>query len=505
MAEKLNIKIPNDPGMGLKKYFPNQDPLAIDLLEKMLHYNPERRITAESILRHPYLSPDHFEMNMANSYNQVPSSQMTAHDHSRHYQNKDSLYTSNGTYLRSKQWDEQNMKGSISVKKPDIYSTNYQRDRGQRGSLYFPEKNLQEKFEISPLGKIVQSKKFHQSLYDPQDSIYQSGYRRPELHGFFNLKDKLEKPINKRKMLRYSEYEKEEMITPKANTRRTIELDAEYEDLRQMKHLSYSHGGKDLRHVHPEDLWTRQNKYNQRVYYGMEPGAEHMEGGLKMKKRQYEQDMAGPRRGLYGERKKFDTNHTYVSGNDIDLYSKNFSPSKQYKKVMSQGRYKKKTSRGNDLTNKIISAYEDEFDFEMQSESATQNSDQNAEWTRHNSIKHMLMSKGHKRASPRGRRNNTSNIQMAFHAETGGSDQMLKLQNQRRHQRPRKMYQDRKNPVSIDKKNQMRDSHEQKMRIKNFIKNRSLRPTLKELKQKYTDNEIGDYSVNMPAKPKQTR
>lgn len=486
-------------GIGLKKYFPNADPLAMDLLEQMLHYNPDRRITAENIVRHPYLNPDHFEVDLRNSHYKVPSSQMTAHDHSKHYQVKESLYLSNGTYLRPKPWEEQNMKGSISMRRPEIYSTNYQKERGQRGSLYFPDANLPEKFEISPMGKIVQSKKFHQSLYDPQESIYQSGYRRHDQRKFFNLHDQIQKPINKRKMLRYSEYEREELVTPKASTRRTIDLDSEFEDF-QMKHLSYSHGGKELRNIHAEDLWLRQNKYNQRLQYGMEPGTNQVEGGLKMKKRQYEQERTRQRKRHFGDRRNFDTNNTYVTGKDIDLYSKDFSPSKQYKKVMSQGRYKKKGSRGNDLTNKIISAYEDEFNFEIQSESANQNSEKNIEWSRQNSIKQMLMSKKRKKESPRRRRNHTSNIQMAFHAETGGSDQMLK-----QNPRSRKMYHKRKNPVSIDKKDELNQRHERKMKMKNFIKNKNLRPTLKELKQKYTDNEMGDYSMNVATGVKQSR
>ncbi|KAK9898560.1 putative MAP kinase Kpp2 [Cystobasidium minutum MCA 4210] len=47
-----------------KKYaemYPNAKPLAIDLLEKCLTFNPKKRITVEDALAHPYLAPYHDE------------------------------------------------------------------------------------------------------------------------------------------------------------------------------------------------------------------------------------------------------------------------------------------------------------------------------------------------------------------------------------------------------------------------------------------------------------
>ena len=39
--------------------FPKTSDLALDLLEKLLAFNPVKRITVEEALRHPYLEPYH--------------------------------------------------------------------------------------------------------------------------------------------------------------------------------------------------------------------------------------------------------------------------------------------------------------------------------------------------------------------------------------------------------------------------------------------------------------
>merc|ERR1712146_792851 len=38
------------------KTFPNASKEALDLLEKMLHFNPKKRISVEDALNHPYMS-----------------------------------------------------------------------------------------------------------------------------------------------------------------------------------------------------------------------------------------------------------------------------------------------------------------------------------------------------------------------------------------------------------------------------------------------------------------
>ena len=45
----------------LAKVFPNASAQALDLMEKMLTFNPNRRITVEEALAHPYLASLHNE------------------------------------------------------------------------------------------------------------------------------------------------------------------------------------------------------------------------------------------------------------------------------------------------------------------------------------------------------------------------------------------------------------------------------------------------------------
>jgi len=47
------------PQRKLSVMFPNIDPEAEDLLTKLLQFNPDKRITAEEALRHPYVSQFH--------------------------------------------------------------------------------------------------------------------------------------------------------------------------------------------------------------------------------------------------------------------------------------------------------------------------------------------------------------------------------------------------------------------------------------------------------------
>ena len=45
--------------MPFEERFKNWDPLAIDLLKKMLYFDPKNRVNAAEALKHPYLEPYH--------------------------------------------------------------------------------------------------------------------------------------------------------------------------------------------------------------------------------------------------------------------------------------------------------------------------------------------------------------------------------------------------------------------------------------------------------------
>ena len=481
--------------------------MAIDLLEQMLTYNPRKRITAKEILAHPYIASAFPED--TSLYNYEDKTRQNREFPRKPMRGPKQMYLSNGTPLRrtfyedSQNNDFKDMKGSLSAYKMDLYSTNH-RVNDPRSSLYVQkELYIPDKFEISSSGKIVPKiQKFHQSLYDPDEGTFDSHHKsQPYTRLAKKPQNYRQKPPSLRKAqdlipqnkMRYSEYHPDQ-ITPKTQTRRTIDFDQ-----RAPKHLSYSHGGKGLEQVRlQKELRERKSRYDQRVLYGMEEDS--FTGGLKMKKMQFEHP---------SQRHKFDTNYSgFTRG--LDIYSKEFSPKQQ----VIANRMRKPQTSPHQVADKIIRAYEQEFEFDMHSDSYTQNSDHQK--PSEAPIKHMLMR--HHKKFPEGmpsqdrikqhvskRLYGSKSRKGAFGSGTGSSAHAVKKQRKD----PRQTYRDhlkhefskqrkgvRSKPLSIDKDDEFRDLHDQQLKVQGFAKSK-LRPTLKDLKQKYTDNDLGSYSMNV--------
>ena len=47
-------------GKGFERMFPDANPIALDLLKKCFEFDPDKRITVEEALQHPYLSALHY-------------------------------------------------------------------------------------------------------------------------------------------------------------------------------------------------------------------------------------------------------------------------------------------------------------------------------------------------------------------------------------------------------------------------------------------------------------
>ncbi|KAA8498022.1 Extracellular signal-regulated kinase 1 [Porphyridium purpureum] len=58
-ARRFMQSLPHKPGIPLEKLFPDASPEAVDVLNRMLVFDPAKRITVEEALRHPYLAGLH--------------------------------------------------------------------------------------------------------------------------------------------------------------------------------------------------------------------------------------------------------------------------------------------------------------------------------------------------------------------------------------------------------------------------------------------------------------
>jgi serine/threonine protein kinase len=58
-AQDYIRSLPIRPRVPFSQLFPHANPLALDLLAKMLNFDPAKRITCEQALQHPYLAVWH--------------------------------------------------------------------------------------------------------------------------------------------------------------------------------------------------------------------------------------------------------------------------------------------------------------------------------------------------------------------------------------------------------------------------------------------------------------
>jgi len=59
-SRKFLRSLPKKQAKPFETLFPNANPLALDLLRKLMVFDPEKRITVEDALKHPYLAALHF-------------------------------------------------------------------------------------------------------------------------------------------------------------------------------------------------------------------------------------------------------------------------------------------------------------------------------------------------------------------------------------------------------------------------------------------------------------
>lgn len=95
-AREFVLKLPKKKGKPFKQLFPDANPLALDLLSKMLMFNPNKRYTIEECIKHDYfkglhdpgeepLSDTHFDWSFDDVKLTKENLQKMIYDESLHY------------------------------------------------------------------------------------------------------------------------------------------------------------------------------------------------------------------------------------------------------------------------------------------------------------------------------------------------------------------------------------------------------------------------------------
>lgn len=58
-AKRYMRSLPQCPRVILQRYYPQSNPQALDLIDRMLQFNPNKRLTVEEAIQHPYLASLH--------------------------------------------------------------------------------------------------------------------------------------------------------------------------------------------------------------------------------------------------------------------------------------------------------------------------------------------------------------------------------------------------------------------------------------------------------------
>lgn len=75
-ATHMEFNFPPKKGTGIEKLIPHIEKNCLDLIQKLLIYDPEERITAEDALRHPWFR-DLYELDQTNNNNNFHNSTLT--------------------------------------------------------------------------------------------------------------------------------------------------------------------------------------------------------------------------------------------------------------------------------------------------------------------------------------------------------------------------------------------------------------------------------------------